>query len=151
MTLKTFKLSQRDSNIFKGTNINETAHSAYKEIVKDYVLKVSDPNYQQGSGVDYDPVMVLKNQNNNKVNYLVTDLNDDGVDELLIGSQDNYVYVVYTFDGKKAVNLFDNKIPFGLRPGLTILKTEPCKFTGVPVPIFHLKWLTVSIIHVRDR
>lgn len=120
--LENFKLSQKDSNIFKGTNINETAHSAYKEIVKDYVLKVSDPNYQQGSGVDYDPVMVLKNQNNNKVNYLVTDLNDDGVDELLIGSQDNYVYVVYTFDGKKAVNLFDNKIPFGLRPGLTIFK-----------------------------
>lgn len=120
--LENFKLSQRDSNIFKGTNINETAHSAYKEIVKDYVLKVSDPNYQQGSGVDYDPVMVLKNQNNNKVNYLVTDLNDDGVDELLIGSQDNYVYVVYTFDGKKAVNLFNNKIPFGLRPGLTIFK-----------------------------
>lgn len=120
--LENFKLSQRDSNIFKGTNINETAHSAYKEIVKDYVLKVSDPNYQQGSGVDYDPVMVLKNYNNNKVNYLVTDLNDDGVDELLIGSQDNYVYVVYTFDGKKAVNLFNNKIPFGLRPGLTIFK-----------------------------
>lgn len=120
--LENFKLSQKDSNIFKGTNINETAHSAYKEIVKDYVLKVSDPNYQQGSGVDYDPVMVLKNQNNDKVNYLVTDLNDDGVDELLIGSQDNYVYVVYTFDGKKAVNLFDNKIPFGLRPGLTIFK-----------------------------
>lgn len=120
--LENFKLSQRDSNIFKGTNINETAHSAYKEIVKDYVLKVSDPNYQQGSGVDYDPVIVLKNQNNNKVNYLVTDLNDDGVDELLIGSQDNYVYVVYTFDGKKAVNLFNNKIPFGLRPGLTIFK-----------------------------
>lgn len=87
-----------------------------------YVLKVSDPNYQQGSGVDYDPVMVLKNYNNNKVNYLVTDLNDDGVDELLIGSQDNYVYVVYTFDGKNAVNLFNNKIPFGLRPGLTIFK-----------------------------
>lgn len=120
--LENFKLSQKDSNIFKGTNINETAHSAYKEIVKDYVLKVSDPNYQQGSGVDYDPVMVLKNQNNNKVNYLVTDLNDDGVDELLIGSQDNYVYVVYTFDGKNAVNLFNNKIPFGLRPGLTIFK-----------------------------
>jgi len=120
--LENFKLSQKDSNIFKGTNINETAHSAYKEIVKDYVLKVSDPNYQQGSGVDYDPVMVLKNYNNNKVNYLVTDLNDDGVDELLIGSQDNYVYVVYTFDGKKAVNLFNNKIPFGLRPGLTIFK-----------------------------
>lgn len=120
--LENFKLSQKDSNIFKGTNINETAHSAYKEIVKDYVLKVSDSNYQQGSGVDYDPVMVLKNYNNNKVNYLVTDLNDDGVDELLIGSQDNYVYVVYTFDGKKAVNLFNNKIPFGLRPGLTIFK-----------------------------
>lgn len=120
--LENFKLSQRDSNIFKGTNINETAHSAYKEIVKDYVLKVSDPNYQQGSGVDYDPVMVLKNYNNNKVNYLVTDLNDDGVDELLIGSQDNSVYVVYTFDGKNAVNLFNNKIPFGLRPGLTIFK-----------------------------
>ena len=120
--LENFKLSQRDSNIFKGTNINETAHSAYKEIVKDYVLKVSDPNYQQGSGVDYDPVMVLKNYNNNKVNYLVTDLNDDGVDELLIGSQDNSIYVVYTFDGKKAVNLFNNKIPFGLRPGLTIFK-----------------------------
>ncbi|MBS7016922.1 hypothetical protein, partial [Streptococcus sp.] len=120
--LENFKLSQKDSNIFKGTNINETAHSAYKEIVKDYVLKVSDPNYQQGSGVDYDPVIVLKNQNNNKVNYLVTDLNDDGVDELLIGSQDNSVYVVYTFDGKKAVNLFNNKIPFGLRPGLTIFK-----------------------------
>lgn len=120
--LENFKLSQRDSNIFKGTNINETAHSAYKEIVKDYVLKVNDPNYQQGSGVDYDPVMVLKNYNNNKVNYLVTDLNDDGVDELLIGSQDNSIYVVYTFDGKKAVNLFNNKIPFGLRPGLTIFK-----------------------------
>ena len=58
--LENFKLSQKDSNIFKGTNINETAHSAYKEIVKDYVLKVSDPNYQQGSGVDYDPVIVLK-------------------------------------------------------------------------------------------
>lgn len=120
--LENFKLSQRDSNIFKGTNINETAHSAYKEIVKDYVLKVSDPNYPRSYGIDYDPVIVLKNQNNDKVNYLVTDLNDDGVDELLIGSQDNFVYVVYTFDGKKAVNLFDNKIPFGLRPGLTIFK-----------------------------
>lgn len=120
--LENFKLSQKDSNIFKGTNINETAHSAYKEIVKDYVLKVSDPNYQQGSAIDYDPVMVLKNYNDNKVNYLVTDLNDDGVDELLIGSQDNSIYVVYTFDGKKAVNLFNNKIPFGLRPGLTIFK-----------------------------
>lgn len=120
--LENFKLSQKDSNIFKGTNINETAHSAYKEIVKDYVLKVSDPNYPRSYGIDYDPVIVLKNQNNDKVNYLVTDLNDDGVDELLIGSQDNFVYVVYTFDGKKAVNLFDNKIPFGLRPGLTIFK-----------------------------
>ena len=120
--LENFKLSQKDSNIFKGTNINETAHSAYKEIVKDYVLKVSDPNYQQGSGVDYDPVIVLKNQNNNKVNYLVTDLNDDGVDELLIGSENNDVYVVYTFDGSNAVNLFNNQIPFGLRPGLTIFK-----------------------------
>lgn len=120
--LENFKLSQRDSNIFKGTNINETAHSAYKEIVKDYVLKVSDPNYPRSYGIDYDPVIVLKNQNNDKVNYLVTDLNDDGVDELMIGSQDNFVYVVYTFDGKKAVNLFDNKIPFGLRPGLTIFK-----------------------------
>ena len=120
--LENFKLSQKDSNIFKGTNINETAHSAYKEIVKDYVLKVSDPNYQQSSGVDYDPIMVLKNYNNNKVNYLVTDINDDGVDELLIGNENNDVYVVYTFDGINAINLFNNKIPFGLRPGLTIFK-----------------------------
>ena len=29
--LENFKLSQKDSNIFKGTNINETAHSAYKD------------------------------------------------------------------------------------------------------------------------
>lgn len=53
---------------------------------------------------------------------MVTDLNDDGVDELLIGSENNDVYVVYTFDGSNAVNLFNNQIPFGLRPGLTIFK-----------------------------
>lgn len=124
--IKTYKLSKEDKKLVSKSANNADAKEAYQKVLEEYVTKTSDANYEANFVNDYDPILVLRSYNNNKVNYAITDINNDGIDELIIGlagNTDDYkALVVYTYDGKQAVDLFNNQIPFGLRPDLLIYK-----------------------------
>ncbi|MEY8463025.1 DUF1002 domain-containing protein [Streptococcus merionis] len=129
-TLKweTFKLTDLDIEILTGVGVLLPEEKAYRQVLKDYLDKLADPNFT-GSG-DYHPVQVLKGYHNGKLYASFYDLNHDGVEELIIGApheSGNLYYAVYTFDGKQAINVFDNKIPFGVRPGLSMYQDGTLK------------------------
>lgn len=99
--LKNYRLTKKDIKIFDGTNINEDAHQAYKEVLKQFY------DFSQSSDTTTDNFPYLPKldfseytSKNRQFTYAYYDLNHDNIDELIIrDSKDNFP-AVYTYNNQ---------------------------------------------------
>lgn len=115
------------------TNPPEDPRPAYEAILEEYKAACADPNYlnnrEQYPNAAKDGMDYYHSMGAFDLYYAYCDIDSNGVEELLIGTEGD-IWDVYAFYGEKPVKLIDEKAMGGGRIHLTVMKTGELYVTG---------------------